>query len=123
MPRYSFPLLIILLNLPLRADEPIDIGSRRELMIDDYARAPHIFIGFPKRYIDRGATIYEMLALQPAFPGEDDRQELLRQIAMDDPRPPRRCNASIPADLATSVLTAMAVTPLARTCPTTCGDF
>ena len=32
-----------------------------------------------------GATLYELLTLQPAF-GDDDRQKLLRQIAEDEPR-------------------------------------
>src|SRR5262249_44181851 len=36
-----------------------------------------------------GATLYELLTLQPVFPGAD-RQELLRHIGADDPTPPRR---------------------------------
>ena len=36
MKQYAALLLWVLLNHPLSADEPIDIGSRRELMIDDY---------------------------------------------------------------------------------------
>ena len=35
MKRYAVLLLGVLLSPPLSADEPIDIGSRRELMIDD----------------------------------------------------------------------------------------
>jgi serine/threonine protein kinase len=54
-----------------------------------------------------GATLYELLTLQPAYAGTD-RQELLRQIALDEPRPPRRHNPAIPADLETIVLKAMA---------------
>src|SRR5262249_16761238 len=38
-----------------------------------------------------GATLYELLTLEPAFPGQD-REELLRQIAFEEPRPPRRLN-------------------------------
>src|SRR5205085_9367761 len=33
-----------------------------------------------------GATLYELLTLQPAFDGAD-REELLRQIALEEPRP------------------------------------
>src|SRR5437763_15676049 len=53
-----------------------------------------------------GATLYELLTLEPAFPGRD-RQEILRQIALEEPRPPRRLNARIPAELETIVLKAM----------------
>jgi serine/threonine protein kinase len=54
-----------------------------------------------------GATLYELLTLQPAHTGSD-RQELLHQIAVEEPRPPRRHNPAIPADLETIVLKAMA---------------
>jgi eukaryotic-like serine/threonine-protein kinase len=54
-----------------------------------------------------GATLYELLTLEPAFGGYD-RQELLRQIAFDEPRPPRRQNRATPFDLETIVLKAMA---------------
>jgi serine/threonine protein kinase len=43
-----------------------------------------------------GATLYELLTLQPVFAGHD-RQELLRQIAFDEPVPPRRIDRTIPS--------------------------
>ena len=43
-----------------------------------------------------GATLYELLTLQPAFDGHD-RQELLRQIAYEEPTPPRRLEPGDPA--------------------------
>jgi WD40 repeat protein/serine/threonine protein kinase len=43
-------------------------------------------------------TLYELLALRPAFTGED-REEVLRQIAFDEPRPLRKVDRSIPSDL------------------------
>jgi tetratricopeptide (TPR) repeat protein len=60
-----------------------------------------------------GATLYELLTLEPAFAGRD-RQELLRQIAFDEPRPPRRVNPHLPADLELIVLKAMAKDPQGR---------
>jgi tetratricopeptide (TPR) repeat protein len=60
-----------------------------------------------------GATLYEALTLQPAYPGSD-RGELLSQIAAGDPRPPRRVKPSIPVALETVVLKAMAHEPEGR---------
>jgi tetratricopeptide (TPR) repeat protein len=60
-----------------------------------------------------GATLYELLTLEPAFAGRD-RQELLRQIAFEEPRPPRRWNPAIPVELETIVLKALAKVPAER---------
>lgn len=57
-----------------------------------------------------GVTLYEMLTLQPAFDGRD-RQEVLAQMALDEPRLPRRWNPAVPVDLETIVLKAMAKAP------------
>jgi serine/threonine protein kinase/Flp pilus assembly protein TadD len=54
-----------------------------------------------------GLTLYEMVALQPAF-DETDRNKLLAQVAHAEPTPPRALNASIPRDLETIVLKAIA---------------
>jgi serine/threonine protein kinase len=54
-----------------------------------------------------GATLYELLTLAPVFDGRD-RGQLLRQIADDEPRPPRHLNPAIPGDLETIVLKALA---------------
>jgi serine/threonine protein kinase/WD40 repeat protein len=56
------------------------------------------------------ATLYELLTLQAVFNGRD-RQEILRQIAFEEPRAPRRCNSAIPEELETVVLKAMAKHP------------
>jgi WD40 repeat protein len=57
-----------------------------------------------------GATLYELLTLQPAF-DETDRESLLKQIAGDEPRPLRKLDRRIPVELETIVLTAMAKAP------------
>lgn len=60
-----------------------------------------------------GATLYEMLALRPVFPGED-RLDLLRQIAWEEPRPPSRFDPAVPADLEAIVMKALAKDPAQR---------
>jgi serine/threonine protein kinase/tetratricopeptide (TPR) repeat protein len=60
-----------------------------------------------------GATLYELLTLRPVFEGQD-RAELLLQIERDEPRPPRRLDPSIPLDLETIVLKALAKEPSQR---------
>jgi serine/threonine protein kinase len=59
------------------------------------------------------ATLYELLTLEPAFPGQE-REELLRQIAQEEPTAPRRLNPALPADLETIVLKALAKSPEER---------
>jgi serine/threonine protein kinase/WD40 repeat protein len=60
-----------------------------------------------------GATLYELLTLQPAVPGTD-RQEVLRQIAFEEPTRPALLNRAIPPDLEAIVLRAMAKLPEER---------
>ncbi len=60
-----------------------------------------------------GATLYEMLALRPAF-ACSDRLELLERIAREVPPPPRRHEPRIPRDLETIVRKAMARDPADR---------
>lgn len=60
-----------------------------------------------------GITLYEMLALRPAFP-EADRFKLIQQIAKDDPPKPRSIDAAIPRDLETIVLKAIEKEPNRR---------
>src|SRR5262249_35965452 len=54
-----------------------------------------------------GVTLYELLTLRPAFSG-DDRVEVLRQIAEEEPIALRRHKPSIPRELETIVLKAIA---------------
>src|SRR5207249_1107265 len=60
-----------------------------------------------------GVTLYELLTLAPVFDGHD-RQELLNQIANDEPRPPRSWDKSIPVELETIILKAIAKHPAER---------
>src|SRR5262249_3414489 len=60
-----------------------------------------------------GATLYELLTLQPVF-SSNDRQVLMRQISHEEPRLPRRLNRSVPAQLETIVLKSLAKLPQER---------
>jgi serine/threonine protein kinase/Tfp pilus assembly protein PilF len=60
-----------------------------------------------------GATLYELLAHEPALGGKD-RGELLQQIAHKDPRRLRKVNREIPAELETIVHKALAKEPEGR---------
>jgi serine/threonine protein kinase/Tfp pilus assembly protein PilF len=60
-----------------------------------------------------GVTLYEMLTLRPAFPG-DEGASLLRRIECEEPVRPRSLEPRISADLETVVLKAMAKRPEER---------
>jgi serine/threonine protein kinase len=60
-----------------------------------------------------GATLYELLTLQPLFAGSDPGY-LVRQIIRDDPCAPGHLNRSLPKDLETIVLKAIEKDPATR---------
>jgi serine/threonine protein kinase len=60
-----------------------------------------------------GATLCELLTLEPIFEG-GDRNELLRQVADEEPRPPRSMDPSVPWELDTIVLKALSKEPSER---------
>jgi serine/threonine protein kinase/tetratricopeptide (TPR) repeat protein len=60
-----------------------------------------------------GITLYELLTLEPAFPG-DDRREVLRRILSEEPWRPRRLNKAVPIELEAIVLKAMEKHPADR---------
>ncbi len=60
-----------------------------------------------------GVTLYELLTLEPAFRSRD-RVELRRRITDEEPRAPRRLDGSVPRELETIVLKAMAKEPSGR---------
>jgi eukaryotic-like serine/threonine-protein kinase len=57
-----------------------------------------------------GVTLYELLTLQSAYSGHD-RQELLKQIAFEEPRSARRVNRAVPEELETILRKAMEKNP------------
>ncbi len=60
-----------------------------------------------------GLTLYELLALRPAF-DEADRNKLVKQVMHDEPVRPRKLNPGVPRDLETVVLKAIARDPAQR---------
>jgi serine/threonine protein kinase/WD40 repeat protein len=60
-----------------------------------------------------GLTLYELLALRPAF-DEADRNKLVKQVMHDEPVRPRKLNPGVPRDLETVVLKAIARDPAHR---------
>src|SRR5207249_466460 len=60
-----------------------------------------------------GATLYELVTLEPIFPGRN-RHELLQQIANDEPAPPRSLDRTVPVDLETIILKSVSKNPAER---------
>jgi WD40 repeat protein/serine/threonine protein kinase len=60
-----------------------------------------------------GLTLYELLVLRRAF-DEADRSKLVKQVMHDEPVRPRKLNPSVPRDLETVVLKAIARDPAHR---------
>jgi serine/threonine protein kinase/Tfp pilus assembly protein PilF len=90
-----------------------DLVGTLRYMSPEQALAKRTVVDHRTDVYSLGATLYEMLTLQPAFAGKD-REELLRQIAFEEPTPPRRINQAIPAELETIIVKAMAKEPADR---------
>ncbi|HVA47070.1 MAG TPA: protein kinase [Pirellulales bacterium] len=90
-----------------------DVLGTLRYMSPEQALAKRALLDHRTDIYSLGATLYELLTLQPVFDGQE-RQELLRQIAGEEPRRPRRLNAAIPAELETIVLKALEKDPSER---------
>ncbi len=90
-----------------------DLVGTLRYMSPEQALAKRVVVDHRTDVYSLGATLYELLTLEPAFAGSD-RQELLRQIAFEEPRPPRRLNKAVPAELETIVLKALEKNPADR---------
>ncbi|MGD9634996.1 MAG: serine/threonine-protein kinase [Pirellulales bacterium] len=84
-----------------------DIIGTLRYMAPEQALAQRVVIDHRADVYSLGATLYELLALRPAF-AETDRSVLLKQIAFEEPLPPRRLQQQIPIELEIIVLKAMA---------------
>jgi serine/threonine protein kinase len=90
-----------------------DVVGTLRYMSPEQALARHVLVDHRTDVYSLGVTLYELLTLEPAFGGRD-REELLRQIASEEPLKPRRRNKSIPAELETIVLKALEKNPTDR---------
>ena len=90
-----------------------DILGTLRYMSPEQALAKRVVIDGRTDVYSLGVTLYELLTLRPAFDGQD-RQEILRKIAEEEPAPPRKLNPAVPRDLETIVLKAMAKEPAGR---------
>jgi serine/threonine protein kinase/Flp pilus assembly protein TadD len=90
-----------------------DLVGTLRYMSPEQALAKRVVVDHRTDVYSLGATLYELVTLEPAFAG-NDRQELLRQIAFEEPKAPRRVNKAIPAELETIVLKGMEKNPADR---------
>src|SRR5262245_61914251 len=90
-----------------------DLVGTLRYMSPEQALAQRVVIDQRTDIYSLGATLYELLTLEPAFTGRD-RQELLRQIAFEEPCRPRHRNRAIPPELETIVLKALEKNPVDR---------
>jgi WD40 repeat protein/serine/threonine protein kinase len=90
-----------------------DLMGTLRYMSPEQALVQRVVVDHRTDVYSLGVTLYELLTLEPAFAGHD-RRDVLRQIAFEEPRPPRRLVKTIPAELETIVLKAMAKNPTDR---------
>jgi serine/threonine protein kinase len=90
-----------------------DLVGTLRYMSPEQALAKRAIVDHRTDIYSLGATLYELLTLEPAFTGKD-REELLRRLAFEEPRPPRRVNKAIPTELETIVLKALEKNPVDR---------
>ena len=88
------------------------IGTLR-YMSPEQVLAKHGLVDHRTDIYALGATLYELLTLQPAVPGTD-KQEVLQRIAFEEPARPRSVDSGIPRELETIVLKAIDKRPEAR---------
>jgi tetratricopeptide (TPR) repeat protein len=92
---------------------PGDLLGTLRYMSPEQALAKHDLVDHRTDIYALGATLYELLTGRPAVGGQE-RQEILQRILAEEPVPPRRHQASIPRDLETVVLKALAKEPQGR---------
>jgi tetratricopeptide (TPR) repeat protein len=90
-----------------------DLVGTLRYMSPEQALAKRVVIDHPTDVYSLGATLYELLTLRPVCPGRD-RQEVLRQVAFEEPVAPRKLDRAVPGELETIVLKALEKSPADR---------
>ncbi|MCA9263082.1 MAG: serine/threonine protein kinase [Planctomycetales bacterium] len=90
-----------------------DLVGTLRYMSPEQALAKRIVVDHRSDIYSLGATLYELLTLEPVIDGQD-REEMLRRIAFHEPQKPRRLNRSIPRELETILLKTLAKNPEER---------
>jgi tetratricopeptide (TPR) repeat protein len=83
-----------------------DLVGTLRYMSPEQALANHGLVDHRTDVYALGATLYELLTLQPAVAGKD-RPEILHRISAEEPLPPRAVKRDVPADLQTIILKAL----------------
>jgi serine/threonine protein kinase/Tfp pilus assembly protein PilF len=90
-----------------------DLLGTLRYMAPEQALAKHGLVDHRADVYGLGATLYELLTGRPAVGGED-KQEILRQIAFEEPVALRKLDKAIPVELETIALKCLAKEPAER---------
>jgi serine/threonine protein kinase/WD40 repeat protein len=87
-----------------------DLLGTLRYMSPEQALAKHGLVDHRTDVYSLGATLYELLTLSPAVDGAS-KQEVLHRLAFEEPVAPRKLDRSVPAELETVTLKALAKNP------------
>ncbi len=87
-----------------------DVLGTLRYMSPEQVLANRVMIDHRTDIYSLGATLYELITLQPLWDSKD-RSEIIRTISFEEPTHPRKINPAIPVDLETIILKAIEKNP------------